>query len=98
MLTYNLFGDRPAGTAAVPVKRREEISSLYLSFRELVFSNEAEGAFKVIVNFLPGGAGGDSLFGAAQRFIVFPSADIAYIFRRGFLLGLVGVLFFVALL
>jgi hypothetical protein len=98
LLTYNLFGDRPCGDGRRPVKRRKKFLSLYLYFRELVFSNEAEGAFKVIVNFLPGGAGGDSLFGAAQRFIVFPSADIAYIFHRGFLLGLVGVLFFVALL
>jgi hypothetical protein len=78
--------------------RREEISLLSLCFREPVLAHEAERTFKVIVNFRPGGAGGDALLGTAQRFIVFPSADVAYIFHRGFLLGLFGVLLFVALL
>ena len=78
--------------------RREEISSLYLCFRELVLAHEAEGTFKVIVNFRPGGAGGDALLGTAQLFVVFPAADVAYIFHKVYLLGLFGVLFFVALL
>jgi hypothetical protein len=64
----------------------------------LVLTNEAKGALEIIVYIFPLGAGGDALLGAAQFFVVFPSADVAYIFHKVYLLGLFGVLFFVALL
>jgi hypothetical protein len=64
----------------------KKFPSLYLNFRELIFAHETQRALEVIVNLGPGSAGGDSLLGAAQLFVVFPSADVANIFHKVFLL------------
>ena len=57
-----------------------------LGFRELVLTYEAKGALEVIMYFCPGSAGGDSLFGASQFFVVFPAANVTYIFHKSVLL------------
>ena len=58
-----------------------------LGFRELVFIHHAQGAVEILGNVFPLGSGSDALFGAAQFFIIFPAADITYIFHKKFLLG-----------
>jgi hypothetical protein len=52
---------------------------------ELVLAHIAQGAFKILGNLFPGGAGGNSAFGIAFSLIIDPTADIAYIFHRSYL-------------
>ena len=49
---------------------------------ELILAHETQGAFEVLGDILPGGAGGNAAFGAALGGVIFPAADITNIFHH----------------
>ena len=53
---------------------------------ELILAHGAQGAGEVFRDILPLGAGGNAAFGVAGRFVIFPAANVAYIFHSKFLL------------
>ena len=57
-----------------------------LFFREEVFLHCADGTAEAFREILPGRSGGDAAFGVAFFGVIFPTAYVANIFHRSFLL------------
>ena len=61
---------------------------MLLFFGEVILIYTAKGAEEVFGDIFPLGAGGNAAFGVALLFVVFPTADTAYIFHNDYLLSL----------
>ena len=55
-------------------------------FRKVIFADQTEGALEVFGEIFPLGSGGDSSVRIAQLLVVFPAANVAYIFLHKIIL------------
>lgn len=55
------------------------------AFGELILADHAQGALEIFGDVFPFGAGCDAALGVAQGLVIFPSANVAYIFHSGIL-------------
>jgi hypothetical protein len=53
---------------------------------KLILAYAAQGAFKIVGNIFPLGAGCDATLGVALCLVIFPTANVAYIFHSHVLL------------
>jgi hypothetical protein len=61
----------------------------FLFLREHILANRTQRADKIFRDIFPLGTGGNAAFGIAQSLIIFPTANVAYMFHIIFLLNFV---------